>query len=328
MAKVGGTMTGPATPGRPSRTPSHAAPSAKAQKARKPRTPHPQQAPKNRRREAPAPGLRRAGARLPIDEYTRRLWERRHFISAYASATNSVGYSGSFLGQFWQVLNPLLQIVIYYFIFGLLLHTNRGVPDFIGFLSVGVFVFSLCTTSLTGGARSIMINSGLVRALEFPRAVLPLSTTLVAVLQLRYSLIVLVPILLFRGEPITWHWLLLIPALALQIMFCQGLAFVMARVGSQVPDTVQVLPFATRIWTYTSGVMWSVQRFTQGRPGWVFHVISLNPGYVFVTLARSALLAGNSASLTTWLVGAAWAVGLLSTSYLYFWRGEEDYGNV
>lgn len=276
----------------------------------------------------PAPGLQRAGARLPVDEYTRRLWQRRHFITAYATASNAVGYQGSFLGQAWQVLNPLLQIVVYYFIFGLLLHTNRGIPDFIGYLSVGVFVFSLCTTSLTGGARSITVNSGLVRALKFPRAVLPLSTTLMAVLQLRYSLIVLIPILLIRGEPVTWRWLLLIPAFTLQIMFCQGLAFVIARIGSQVPDTVQVLPFVARIWTYMSGVMWSVQRFTQGRPGWVFHAISLNPGYVFVSLARSALLAGNTAPLSLWLVALLWAVGLLSTGYLYFWRGEEEYGNV
>src|SRR5690242_4435594 len=77
---------------------------------------------------APAPGLQRAGARLPLDEYTRRLWDRRWFVVAYSSASNSVGYERSFLGQAWQLLTPMLNIVVYYLIFGLLLHTNRGVP--------------------------------------------------------------------------------------------------------------------------------------------------------------------------------------------------------
>src|SRR5262245_19840591 len=68
---------------------------------------------------APAPGLQRAGARLPIDEYTRRLWQRRWFVWAYATASNSVGYERSFLGQAWQLLTPMLNILIYYLIFGL-----------------------------------------------------------------------------------------------------------------------------------------------------------------------------------------------------------------
>src|SRR5690242_7447184 len=66
----------------------------------------------------PYPGLQRAGARLPLEEYSRRLWERRWFVIAYSRASNSVGYERSFLGQAWQLLTPLLNIVVYYLIFG------------------------------------------------------------------------------------------------------------------------------------------------------------------------------------------------------------------
>src|SRR5689334_18231634 len=195
---------------------------------------------------SPYPGLQRAGARLPVDEYSRRLWDRRWFVIAYSRASNSVGYERSFLGQAWQLLTPLLNIAVYYVIFGLLLHTNRGVGNYIAFLTVGVFFFSFCTTSLNSGSKSITQNLGLVRALQFPRAVLPISTTLMALLQLLYSLIVMVPILLISGEPLQWQWLELVPALALQSMFCLGLAFAVARIGARVPDTTQVLPFVSR----------------------------------------------------------------------------------
>jgi teichoic acid transport system permease protein len=276
----------------------------------------------------PAPGLRRAGARLPADEYTRRLWERRWFVAQYSTASNAVGYEGNFLGQAWQLLTPLLNVTVYYLIFGLLLHTSRGVPNYIAFLSVGIFVFAFPTTSLVTGANAITRNIGLVRALQFPRAVLPLSTTLVAFLRLLYSLLVLIPIVLLTGEPLTWRWLQLVPAIALLAMFCLGVAFAAARIGAHIPDTTQVLPFVTRIWMYTSGVMYSVPVFTQGHPAWVAQVMMLNPGYIYMALARHALLVGSPASLGTWLAAVAWAFGTLATAYLYFWRGEETYGNV
>lgn len=277
---------------------------------------------------SPYPGLQRAGARVPVDEYSRRLWERRWFVAAYSNASNGVGYERSFLGQAWQLLTPLLNIAVYYLIFGLLLHTNRGVPNYIAFLTVGVFFFSFCQTSLVAGSRSITQNLGLVRALQFPRAVLPMSTTLVALLQLLYSLIVMIPILLLSGVPPTPQWLELVPALALQTMFCLGLAFAVARVGARVPDTTQVLPFVSRVWMYSSGVMYSIAVFTKGHPSWVSTLLTYNPGAVYLTLARHALLVGTPASPQTWLIGAAWAIGTLAVSYLYFWRGEEEYGNV
>jgi teichoic acid transport system permease protein len=276
----------------------------------------------------PAPGLQRAGARLPVGEYTRRLWQRRWFVAAYSTASNAVGYEGSFLGQAWQLLTPLLNILVYYLIFGLLLHTNRGIPNFIAFLSVGVFVFSFCTASLTSGSRAITGNLGLVRALPFPRAVLPVSTTLVALLRLLFSLLVLIPIVLLSGEPLSLRWIELVPVIALQAMFCLGLAFVVARIGARVPDTTQALPFVSRVWMYLSGVMYSVQVFTKGHAGWVSGVLTYNPGSVYLQLARHALLVGSPATPMTWVIAFAWAVGTLATSYLYFWRGEESYGNV
>ena len=129
-----------------------------------------------------------------------------------------------------------------------------------------MFVFAFCTTSLVAGSRAITGNLGLVRALQFPRAVLPVSTTLVALLQLLYSLFVMIPILLLSGEPLTWHWLELVPAIALQALFCLGLAFVVARIGARVPDTTQVLPFVSRVWMYMSGVMYSVRCSPRATP--------------------------------------------------------------
>ena len=271
--------------------------------------------------------LRRAGARPGIADYTRELWGRRHFILAFSTANNAVGYSASFLGQAWQLLTPLLNAGVYYLIFGVLLHTKRGVHNYVAFLVIGIFIFTFTQTSLIGGARAISANVGLTRVLHFPRAVLPVSSTLVALQRLVYSMIVMLPIVLLTGERPRWQWLLLLPAIALQSMFCLGLAFFIARIGAKIPDTSQLLPFLIRTWLYVSGVFYSIQAFAADHPHWVKVVLEVNPGAVYVELVRAALIEEPRPTYLWWLA-VGWAVAVLVAGYLFFWQAEEQYGRV
>jgi teichoic acid transport system permease protein len=74
--------------------------------------------------------------------------------------------------------------------------------------------------------------------------------------------------------------------------------------------------------------MYSVPVFSRGHSGLVLTLLTHNPAYVYLTLARHALLTQNPAPPVLWLEAAAWAVGIFVLGYLYFWRGEEQYGNV
>ncbi len=89
-----------------------------------------------------------SGARPCLTEYVRQLWARRHFISAFATAKLTAKYSEAKLGQIWQVANPLLNAAVYYFIFGMLVGTAHGVPDFLPFLVTGVFVWTFTQSSI------------------------------------------------------------------------------------------------------------------------------------------------------------------------------------
>jgi len=270
--------------------------------------------------------LHRAGARPPLPEYTRQLAMRRNFITTFATANNAVGYSTSFLGQAWQLLTPLLNVGVYYLIFGVLLHTNRGVHNFIAFLVIGIFVFSFTQSSMVGGARAISGNVSLTRVLRFPRAVLPVSSTLVALQQLLYSVVILIPVILLTGERPAWRWLLVIPAIALQSMFCLGLAFFIARIAAKVPDTSQFLPFALRTWLYASGVFFSIRTFSKGHAHWIKVVLEANPGAVYVDLVREALLSQQPQPPFQWSLAVGWAVVILAIGYVFFWQAEEQYG--
>ncbi len=272
--------------------------------------------------------MKRAGARAPLADYTRDLWRRRHFILEFSRATNASGYARSFLGQAWQVLTPLLNAAVYYLIFGLLLHISRGIDNYIAFLVIGVFVFQFVQSSVTSGARSLQSHRSLARTLRFPRAVFPVSATSIALQHLLASLVVLVPIVLLTGEPLRLQWFAIIPILAMQTMFCAGLAFIFARIGSKLPDVSQMLPFALRVWFYVSGVMFSIPAFTaeKHKPR-LGEIMQANPATVYIDLFRGALMKSEPMpGFGQWLAGLAWGVGVLVAGYVFFWLAEESYG--
>jgi teichoic acid transport system permease protein len=276
-------------------------------------------------------GLHKSTARPTLLAYLKQLWGRRQFVWIYASARTSTQYSGSRLGQLWQVITPLLQAGVYWAIFGVLLGMSRGVENYAAFLITGVFVFTFLQRSLNNGAKAISGNLQMIRALHFPRAVLPLSFVLVEFKQLMISLAALFGIILLTGEPLTATWLLVAPAVALIMLFNVGLGLVMARVGAGAQDVNQLLPFITRVWFYTSGVFYMIDRWLDEIPE-VFHpILQLQPGAIFLDLYRTVLISTHQPldlplGLNVWAVAGFWAVLLICGGFVFFWRREEKYG--
>ncbi len=306
-------------------------------------------------------GLRPSSARPDLISYLRLLWQRRHFITAYATARNVSMYTEARLGQLWQVLTPLLNSAVYYLIFGIIFEANRGIEHYLAFLVIGVFIFSFTERSIVVGSTVMRANIALIRALYFPRASLPLAYVLVEFQQLALSMLVVFVIVLGSGEPLTWYWLFLAPALVLQGMFNVGAALLMARLGAGAQDFSELIPFLTRVWRYFCGVMYSVTSLPSYAtlPAWAKDLISLNPAAVYISLARYALMATmrtdapgakpyNAAACalfqttkhpplqaychpTTsinelWLAGLGWAVVTLLVGVVYFWQAETRYG--
>src|SRR5579863_6503256 len=172
-------------------------------------------------------GLRPTSERPDLRSYLHKVWERRHFIVAYATARNVSMYTEARLGQLWQVLTPLLNSAVYYLIFGILFKANRGISNYTAYLVIGVFIFAFTERSIVVGSTVIRANITLIRALHFPRACLPLAYVMVELQQLLVSMVVLFGIVLGTGEPIDWYWLFLVPTLVLQATFNMGAALIM-----------------------------------------------------------------------------------------------------
>jgi teichoic acid transport system permease protein len=272
-------------------------------------------------------GLAVSGARPGLGTYLRQLWSRRHFIWAFATARLISTYTNARLGQIWQVLTPLANAGVYFLVFGVLLGTNHGIDNFIGYLCAGIFIFTFTQQTVSTAARSIPDNLNLIRAMHFPRASLPLTTVLVQLQQLFPSMLVLAGIMLATGEGIDFSWLLLVPALILQTMFSAGLAMIVARWASRTSDLSQLLPFVMRTWLYASGVFYSIDRFTADLPGWVTAVLQFNPMAVYINVVRYALMDSMGATPGyLWPAAAGWGLIMIVIGFFYFWRAEEEYG--
>jgi teichoic acid transport system permease protein len=228
-------------------------------------------------------------------------------------------------------MTPLLNAAVYYFIFGILLGTKRGVPDYIPFLVTGVFIWTFTQSSIMAGTRAISGNLGLVRALHFPRAALPISFALQQLQQLLFSMAALVVILLCFGVPISFSWLLAVPVLFLQFTFNAGVSMIMARMGAKTPDIAQLMPFVLRTWMYVSGVMWSIDKLTSKDhlPHIVTLALETNPAAVYIDLMRYSLIDSfHSSQLPphVWPAATAWALIAGVGGFIYFWKAEETYG--
>ncbi len=303
-------------------------------------------------------GLRPSAERPAAGRYLRNLWQRRHFIMAFATARNIAMYTEARLGQLWQVLTPLLNAGVYFLIFGLLLHINRGIPNYLGFLVTGVFVFNFTQRSFISTSTVITESLQLIRALRFPRAALPLAYVMIELEQMLLSMVVLGVIVLWTGEPLTWYWLLAIPALLLQTIFNVGCGLAVARLGSNVNDFSQLLPFLMRTWLYVSGVLFQISTLDVARK--YVAILQLNPAAIYITLVREAILQTQRESqpgaqpynrlkcqtwqhlkkpldwsaychpVTNpahyWYYGIAWAVLALVVGFFFFWRAEAMYG--
>ena len=274
-------------------------------------------------------GLSVAGERPTVPVYIRQLWSYRHFISAYANAKLVASFSTARLGRLWQVLTPLTNAAVYYLVFGVVLNTQDDVSNFIGYLCVGLFVFDFTQAVVQGGVQSISGNLGLIRALHFPRACLPIAVTMTQFQRLIASMVVLFGIVLITGEPITLEWFLVVPALLLQSIFNAGLALAMARLGSKVTDLKQLVPFVTRTWMYGSGVLYSVTKFAENLPPALTTLVLANPLLVYIELVRHALMEGVVLAMPPtqlWLMAIGWALVVGVGGFVYFWHGEREYG--
>ena len=289
---------------------------------------------------AAAHGLLPVGRRRSLGRYLRELWAHRQFVFELSRSRFVARNQQDRLGLFWNLLRPAIQATVYGVVFGLLFASSTRPHNWIAFITSGVFVWTFSSSIAGSGARAITGNMGLVRALHFPRAALPISATLVELLAQIPVVGVLLVIVLLTGEEPSVYWLLVIPALLAQTLFNTGFALFAARLTVHFRDFAQLLPFIMRLLFYLSGVFYTVNRF----PDWVRPILLGNPFWCYIEMFREATIGRETSHQVNgqavyghlppeqaldpkvWLVGCVAGVVACGAGILFFWHAEERYG--
>jgi len=240
-------------------------------------------------------------------------------------------YSGTVLGFFWSILNPLFMALIYMVFLRLLV--GRGVPT--EDILIGVFAWQYTGQSVFSGQSCINGNANLVKKVNFPRFLLPLSFSagnlIHHLLALGVQIVMVIGLLLWKGSMIS-VWVLALPLLvAYHSLFNLGLTLLVSTSHVYFRDTNHIVSIVMQAWFFMTPIIYNlsfIDRFMDRAP-WLWNIYLLNPMAGMVTAYR-ALQIPESIFPWSWpiVIGLALPVPLLFYSYRIFQRYQKYFSDL
>lgn len=232
-----------------------------------------------------APSSFRSSALRPgpmglIREAVGEIVRRRRLIRHLMDADIKRKGADTILGNLWWVLDPIIQMGAYLILLTVIF--QRSTPDFPLFLFAAILPWKWFASSVGSSVNTVVRQERLIKQVQFPKIVLPISALVAEVLNFAFGvlLLVLVLVLLFPAHAtINVLWL---PVIALvQFVFTLGLALIVSAVNVFYRDVGILTGHIIRIWFFLSPTLWSFDS-TVGR----FEAISAALGEVGLALLR------------------------------------------
>ncbi|MCE5307345.1 MAG: ABC transporter permease [Acidobacteriales bacterium] len=243
------------------------------------------------------------------------IWRNRSLIRSMVRRDVLGRYRGSFGGAFWTVLNPLLLMTTYYFVFGVVLQARFGNDPsragFVLYFLAGMLPWLAFSEPAGRSPYVILEHRNFVKKLLFPIETLPVVQTIAGLVTEAFALGIFIAFLFFsRGAvPASVLWL---PVLLLaQLMFTLGISWFLAALGAFVRDLGQIMGFLLTLWFFLTPICYPEASLI---PSGAIKILSKNPLFVLVRGYRDIFLEGRAPA---W--GSMWKLYLVSA--LVFWLG-------
>ena len=207
----------------------------------------------------------------------------------------STKYRRSFLGWAWSMLNPLANVAIYGFVFGVLFGAtapvgeNSGLTGFAYFLLCALLPWNFFSMIISMGMGSISANSGLVRRVAFPREVLVFSNVAHAMVQFAIELTLLCVILLIAGSPLLACLPVTLLLALLLAVFGAGYALALSTMSVYFKDLTYLWAIVMQVWFFLTPVVYGPEVIQNNVPEWGQQLMRLNPMVHFVAAFRDTL---------------------------------------
>jgi lipopolysaccharide transport system permease protein len=252
----------------------------------------------------------------PAIEVLHDLVRRRALLFLATKSELKKRYAGSVLGLMWVVLNPLLFLGVYLFLYVVVFKTR--LPD-MGSLRFTIFVFAGLVPYIAvmevanASAPVIRVNIALVRNLVFPVVLIPVRTALIGMLTQIVGL-AMVLLLAAIDNDLSWKILLLPLILALQFLLLVGISFVCAGLGMVLPDFGYFLSTFLLFVLFVTPIGFRPEMV----PGGWSAVVILNPIAYMVASFREVILASEPLDLIQLAVFAAISLAVFTIAATLF----------
>ena len=187
----------------------------------------------------------------------KELYAYREMIFSLVRKDLRTRYKGSVLGFLWTFINPLLQLIVYTIVFSTIMRVN--VDKFYIYLFVALVPWIFFTSSIQGGATSILSGADLIKKIYFPRLVLPIAVTSAAFMNMVFSMIVVFIALVISGIGLSWHIIYLPVIMVLEYFFALGMAFIFSALNVYFRDLEHILGIVTMAWFYLTPIVYTVE---------------------------------------------------------------------
>ena len=228
-------------------------------------------------------------------------------------------YKRSALGVLWSFLNPLMTMLVQYFVFSTIFKSS--IENFIVYLLSGIIIFNFFGESIGLGLGSIVENAHLINKVYMPKEIYPVSRVLFSVINMVISLVPLFIVMLITGVPFTKSMLLIPIGLILLLLFCMGLSMLLSASMVFFRDTQFLWNIVSTLWQYLTPTFYPIDIIPEA---WL-PVYKLNPMYQFITFLRTILLEGMAPSAELYAGCFISAFVMLAIGYTVFRKNQDKF---
>ena len=255
----------------------------------------------------------------------RDLWVYRELVFFMIWRDIKVRYKQTMLGAAWAVIQPVMTMLVFTFIFGSVAKVpTDGIPYPI-FSYTALLPWGLFVAALNQASRSLTSNNNMITKVYFPRLVLPIASVLAGLVDFAIAFVILIGLMFYYKVSPAWNVLWALPLfMLLAIVTALGVALWLSAINVKYRDVNYALPFLTQFWLFITPVAYSANVIAEK---WQL-VYSLNPMAGVVDGFRWALLgAGGAPDITLW-VSASISLVILVTGLFYFRNMERTFADT
>jgi ABC-2 type transport system permease protein len=243
----------------------------------------------------------------------------RFLIRQLVSRDFKTKYKRSILGVFWSFLNPLLTMLVQYFVFSNIFKSD--IPYFAAYLIIGTVMFNFFSEACGMALTSVLGNAGLITKVYMPKYIYPLTRVMSSMVNLSISLIPLVIVCLVTGVHFKKSVVLTLFFLLCLAIFCLGLGMLLASAMVFFRDVQFLWNVLNMIWMYATPIFYPESIL----PDNFRIVLQVNPLYYFLRSARMCILDGISPEPFVYFQCMVIALAMLLVGALVFRKTQDQF---